>query len=130
MDSLSNPQQRPAHTLALSRWQDVQLIDPSFAKGNDANEFMVVQATPKLAGCEQTLPEKPPILLWGVESGKRRQGMVEGTAMNRCRLIHVCKTELPQHLSIPSGRTRSPLCREVSAARAWQGCAAACVDAC
>jgi hypothetical protein len=97
MKSLSDPQERRADALPLRRWKHVQLVDPSFTKRNDAGEFIAVEIAQSWQVVNIRSLKKPAVLCWCMKSSKRGQSMVEGTAMNRCGLIHVCKSELPQH---------------------------------
>jgi hypothetical protein len=104
--ALCNREQCSADTAALRRRQDVELIDPPFAKRNDAEHLLVIEVAPDLAGREDALFEEPSNPFGRVKPRKGGQSMVERHAMHGSGPIHVFQFKLPEH---SMSRARCPL---------------------
>ena len=56
----------------------------------------VIERTPKRAGGEHALPKEPAICFGRMQTGQRRQRVIERGTMNPCRAVHVTEFEPPQ----------------------------------
>src|SRR3954451_11405212 len=82
---------------ALPRRQYVKLVDPSFAKRNNTDQFGIVEITPNLAFREQSLPEKPTILIRCMQPRKGWQRLIERLPKHGRGLICFFYCQLPEH---------------------------------
>jgi hypothetical protein len=91
----------------LGRWQDVQVIDPTFSKSDKADKLGTFEAAPHLARLENALSEEPPILLRGMQDRNPWQSAVTGATLNNSCCIHVVKGQALQHAILGSDWHRS-----------------------
>jgi hypothetical protein len=77
--------------------QYVKLINPTFTKCNNPNEFLIIEVTPEFKRLEHTLSEKPSIFVWRVIPRKRRESIIERYSMDGRSSIHVFQFKLPEH---------------------------------
>ena len=67
------------------------------SEGDHSGHPGAVESTPDLAGFRHALPKKPLVFLGRMETGERRQGLVERGSYDPRGGVHVFKSELPQH---------------------------------
>ena len=94
-------EQRGPDPPTLRRWQDVEVIDPTFSKRDEANKLGTFEAAPHLARLENVLSEKPSILLGSMQDRDPWQSAVTGAALNNSCSIHVVKGQPLQHAFLP-----------------------------
>jgi hypothetical protein len=63
-----------ASTAALRQQKYVELINPPFSKCNDADQFLVVEVAPELAGSEDGVRSTDPLLACEVVAGWVKHG--------------------------------------------------------
>src|SRR5229473_771393 len=85
-------QQLSADATPLRVWQHVQLVDPVLSEGDHSGHPGAVESTP---GFKHTLPKEPLVFLGRMETGQRRQGVVERGSNDPRGGVHVFKPELP-----------------------------------
>src|SRR5216683_4882319 len=88
-------QQLSADATSLRVWQHVQLVDPVLSEGDHSGHPGAVESTPDLAGFKHALPKEPLVFLGRMETGERRQGVIERGSNDPRGGVHVFKPELP-----------------------------------
>jgi hypothetical protein len=93
--ALGNLKQRGTDAATLRYRQYVKLINRTFTKCNNPNEFLIVEASPEFTRLEHTLSEKPSILIRRVKPRKGRKSVIKRYSMDGRSSIHVFQFKLP-----------------------------------